>query len=172
MKVKWGKPEIDEILIISVGGTMDKDYPKLLKGYAFEFGEPAAIRVLSNIITGFRYEIVSPFKKDSQDMTQKDRITLKVMCQNAKQDKIIITHGTDTMIETAGVIGKAQIKGKAVVVTGAMRPERFSNSDAAFNLGVAVGIVMDKDEGAYVAMNGIARRHDQVKRCLNTGKFI
>ena len=80
MKVKWGKPEIDEILIISVGGTMDKDYPKLLKGYAFEFGEPAAIRVLTNIITGFRYEIVSPFKKDSQDMTQKDRITLKVMC--------------------------------------------------------------------------------------------
>ena len=69
------------------------------------------------------------------------------------------------MIETAEVIGKAQIKGKAVVVTGAMRPERFSNSDAAFNLGVAVGIVMDKDEGAYVAMNGIARRYDQVKRC-------
>ena len=59
---------------------MDKDYPKQLKGYAFEFVEPAAIRVLSNIITGFRYEIVSPFKKDSQDMTQKDRITLRDMC--------------------------------------------------------------------------------------------
>ena len=69
LQVKWGKPEIDEILIISVGGTMDKDYPKLLKGYAFEFGEPAAIRVLSNIMTGFRYEVISPFKKDSQNMT-------------------------------------------------------------------------------------------------------
>ena len=76
------------------------------------------------------------------------------------------------MIETAQVIGKAKIKGKSVVVTGAMRPERFSNSDAAFNLGVAIGIAMDKEDGTFVAMNGIARSFDQVKRCLKTGRFI
>ena len=105
-------------------------------------------------------------------MTQKDRLTLKMLCQKAKQDKIVITHGTDTMIETAQVIGKAGIKGKAVVVTGSMRPERFSNSDAAFNLGVAIGIIMEGDDGTYVAMNGIARSFDQVKRCLKTGRFV
>ena len=77
------------------------------------------------------------------------------------------------MIETAQVLGQcSKLKAKCIVITGAMRPERFSNSDAKFNLGAAVGIMSVVNSGVYVSMNGIARSWDKVKRCQKTGQFI
>ena len=113
-----------------------------MKGYAFEFGEPAYSRILADVAPAFNFEIVSPFKKDSQEMTEADRRKVRNLCAKAKQSKIVITHGTDTMIETSQVLGKClKLKDKCIVITGAMRPERFSNSDAKFNLGVAIGVL-------------------------------
>ena len=105
-------------------------------------------------------------------MTQQDRLTLRNICSQTKYSKIVITHGTDTMIHSAKVLGQHNIKGKTIVVTGAMRPQRFSNSDAAFNIGVALGTLSTSKQGVYVAMNGLSREWNKVQRCLKTGKFI
>ncbi|MDO9575611.1 MAG: asparaginase domain-containing protein, partial [bacterium] len=90
-----------KITFIQTGGTIDKDYPKLAKGYGFEIGEPAVKRILEKVNPNFGFEIISILKKDSLDITDEDREKIYEVCVKADSDKIIITHGTDTMIETA-----------------------------------------------------------------------
>ena len=158
-----------KLLFIQVGGTIDKDYPKKNLGYAFEIDEPAAARVLANAEQGFDFEVVSLLKKDSLDMTEEDRQTLKTYCEETEYQKIIITHGSDTMPETARYIG--EIAGKAIVLTGAYRPERFSNSDAAFNIGVAIGAVNLIEQGTFVAMNGKVMHPERIGKNPETGHF-
>jgi L-asparaginase len=82
----------------------------------------------------------------------------------------MITHGTDTVIETARNF--ADIKNKAIILTGAMRPERFSSSDADFNVGVAVGAINMVEEGIFIAMNGMVCSYNRVRRDLTTGQFV
>jgi L-asparaginase len=159
-----------KILFIQTGGTIDKDYPRLTKGYAFEITEPAVRRILGKIQPVFENEISTLMQKDSLDITDEDRAKLLTACRNADEEKIIITHGTDTMIETARYL--AVIKDKVIILTGAMRPERFSDSDADFNIGVAVGAVQTLSNGIYVVMNGMVYPADKVKRDLNTGRFV
>ena len=158
-----------KILFIQTGGTIDKDYPKLTKGYAFEITEPAVKRILENIAPMFEYEIKPLLQKDSLDMTDEDRRIILETCQKSDSEKILITHGTDTMIETAEKL--SEIKGKTIVITGAMRPERFSNSDASFNIGVAIGALNSIKNGVYIAMNGRIYEYDKVKRNTDTGQF-
>ena len=158
-----------KLLFLQAGGTIDKDYPRKNKGYAFEIDEPAAERVLANAEPGFDFEVVSLLKKDSLDMTEKDRQKLKAYCEQTDYTKIIITHGSDTMPETARYIG--EISGKAIVLTGAYRPERFSNSDAAFNIGVAVGAVNLIEQGTFVAMNGKVMNPERIGKNPDTGAF-
>lgn len=88
--------------------------------------------------------------------------------QNA--DKFIISHGTDTMIETASYLSE-QLVDKLIVITGAMRPERFSNSDAPINLGCAIATASLMKNGVFVVMNGIVKTSSKIKRNLETGKF-
>jgi L-asparaginase len=90
-----------KIVFIQAGGTIDKDYPRTTKGYAFEIAEPAVKRVLQKINPNFDFETISVLKKDSLDITEQDRRKIRDTCQKSGGDKIIITHGTDTMIETA-----------------------------------------------------------------------
>jgi len=159
-----------KITFIQTGGTIDKDYPKLVKGYAFEIGEPAVKRILEKINPNFEYEIVSVLKKDSLDITDEDREKIYETCQKADSDKIIITHGTDTMIETAKKL--SEIRNKVIILTGAMKPERFKGSDADFNLGTAVGAINVLENGVYIAMNGRVYPWDKVKRNSETGQFV
>jgi len=159
-----------KILFIQTGGTIDKDYPKLTKGYAFEITMPATQRILEDINPFFDFEILELLQKDSLDITDEDREKIRGACLGATADKIIITHGTDTMIETATNL--ADIKNKAIILTGAMRPERFSNSDADFNVGVVIGAINMVKEGIYIAMNGRVYQYDKVKRDLTTGQFV
>lgn len=90
-----------KILFIQTGGTIDKDYPRTQKGYAFEIYEPAVVRILEKLNPTFEYQIISAFRKDSQEIIESDRQLLLEICQNSQENQIIITHGTDTMIETA-----------------------------------------------------------------------
>ncbi len=159
-----------KILIIQTGGTIDKDYPKLTKGYAFEISEPAIQRIFESINPAFEFEILPLLQKDSLDINEEDRDSIREACENTNINKILITHGTDTMIETALKLNV--IEKKAIIITGAMRPERFSNSDAAFNIGVAVGALNVLEEGVYVAMNGNIYPCEKVKRDEQTGQFI
>jgi len=120
-----------KILFIQTGGTIDKDYPKT-KAYAFEIGEPAVKRILNKINPNFSYKILPLVRKDSLDLNNLDRDRILKVCRQAREEKIIITHGTDTMVKTAKVL--SVIKNKTVVITGSLRPEKFADSDAAFNL--------------------------------------
>ncbi|MGE5329515.1 MAG: asparaginase domain-containing protein [Deltaproteobacteria bacterium] len=159
-----------KITFIQTGGTIDKDYPKTTKGYAFEITDSAVTRIIEKVNANFEYEIITALKKDSLDITDEDRKLIKKICEESESEKIIITHGTDTMIETANVL--SEVTNKTIVLTGAMRPERFYNSDASFNIGLAVGAVNVLDEGIYIAMNGRIYSYDKCSRNMETGQFV
>jgi L-asparaginase len=158
-----------KISIIQTGGTIDKDYPKKTKGYAFEISDPSIERILKKIKTGFSYEIISAFKKDSLDVTDEDRNYLMKICSESPDNKIIITHGTDTIIDTAIFLSK--IKNKTIILTGSLLPERFKDSDAEFNIGVAIGAINVLGTGVYIAMNGIVIPAEKCTRDYETGEF-
>jgi L-asparaginase len=158
------------ILFIQTGGTIDKDYPRTVKGYHFEITEPAVKRIIERINPAFSFEIKSLIKKDSLDITDSDRKKITDFCSKNKNNKIIITHGTDAIIETAKHL--SVIKDKTIILTGALKPERIKDSDADFNLGVAIGAIGSIMAGVYIAMNGIVYPYNKVKRNLATGQFI
>ena len=158
------------ILLIQTGGTIDKDYPRSTKGWAFEISEPASREILERINPSFTYEVESLFRKDSQEITSKDRKALQERIRETPTNHIVVTHGTDTLIQTAQYIDPSP--SQVIVFTGAFKPEKFKNSDADFNLGLAIGAIHCLSPGVYVAMNGIICSSDQVKRDPQSGKFI
>lgn len=159
-----------KLTFLQTGGTIDKDYPKVAKGWAFEIAEPAVLRILEKLTLPYETEIISLFKKDSQEITNEDRQTIFDYCQQVDNDKIIITHGTDTMIETGVFLNK--INDKLIILTGAMRPERFANSDADLNIGVAMGAANVLENGVFVVMNGLVIPIEKAGRDLATGQFL
>jgi L-asparaginase len=159
-----------KILFIQTGGTIDKDYPKITSGYAFEINDPAVNRILSDVNPSFEYEVISVCRKDSTDINDEDRVKIYNTCKDSLIDKIIVTHGTDTMLETAEKL--SDIKDKTIVITGSMRPEKFTNTDADFNIGLAVGGVQTLPSGVYIAMHGMLILWNKASRDLKTGQFI
>ena len=158
------------LIFIQTGGTIDKDYPHTTKGWAFEFGEPATNRILEKLNPSFEYEVLTAFQKDSLEITDEDRNDLVSLIQNRTEKKFIITHGTDTMLETAAFLS-ARITDKLIIITGAMLPERFSNSDAPINLGCAIATANLMEKGVFIAMHGIVKPASEIKRNLETGKY-
>jgi L-asparaginase len=159
-----------KILFLQTGGTIDKDYPRTTKGYAFEITTPAVERILPRINPTFEYEIKTVLRKDSQEITDADRQKIVDACDSSSIDKIVITHGTDTMIETAAALVK--VPNKTIVITGSMRPEKFSDSDAPFNVGAAIGALNVLSPGIYITMNGRVYTWDKITRDYDTGQFI
>tara|TARA_B110000285_G_C14835585_1_gene472927 strand:+ start:247 stop:732 length:486 start_codon:yes stop_codon:yes gene_type:complete len=159
-----------KLVFIQTGGTIDKDYPHTTKGWAFEFGEPATNRILEKLNPSFEYEVLTSCQKDSLEITEEDRNSLAKLIQSHKENKFIITHGTDTMMETATFL-KERIRDKLIIITGAMRPERFSNSEAAVNVGCAIATANLMENGVFIAMHGVVKRETEIKRDLETGKY-
>lgn len=159
-----------KINFIQTGGTIDKDYPHMKKGWAFEFGEPASHRILEKLNPSFEFEVVTAFQKDSLEIDDDDRKALADLILELEGEKFIITHGTDTMLETAAFLDE-KIENKLIVITGSMRPERFSNSEAPINLGTAIGAVNLLNKGVYIAMHGIVKEFSEMMRDLDTGKY-
>ena len=158
------------ITFIQTGGTIDKDYPRSSGGYAFEFGEPATERMLARLNPSFDYDVRTAFQKDSTEIDASDRQQLLQLIRDDANDKVIVTHGTDTMLETAAFLAK-HVTDKLIVITGAMRPERFSDSDAPLNVGCAIATANLCERGVFVAMHGIIKPHDQMQRDPSTGKY-
>jgi L-asparaginase len=156
-----------KIKFFSVGGTIDKVYFDALSRY--EIGDPNINDILQNARVNFDYEIESLLKKDSLDMTEQDRMIVFKAVQNELNDKIIITHGTDTMIETATALNP--VKGKTIVLTGAMEPAKFKSSDAVFNLGSAVAAVQVLPFGVYLAMSGKIFTPNNVRKNRDRKQF-
>ncbi len=139
-----------KIKIFSVGGTIDKVYFDSLSEY--KVGAPTVREILGGLPIAFEYEIESLLRKDSLDMDKLDRQKVRSAVEQDSCDRILITHGTDTMVETARAL--VGIPRKVIVLTGAMEPANFKSSDAVFNIGVAVGALNALPEGVYLAMNG------------------
>ncbi|CAL4096318.1 unnamed protein product [Meganyctiphanes norvegica] len=151
---------MEEIIIIQMGGTIDKDYPRTKGGYDFEIGEPAAKNILNRIrptrsIISSTHSIC---RKDSQDITDHERVLLANKIEEGSEKRVIVTHGTDTLLDTARFLAShlkmAAVTDVTVILTGAFTPEKFKDSDADFNLGVAIGAVQSVTPGIWVAMNG------------------
>lgn len=159
-----------KIVFVQTGGTIDKDYPHTTKGWAFEFGEPAIHRILEKLNPSFEYRVLEAFQKDSLEITDNDRNTLQVLINKQAEHIFIVTHGTDTMLETAVYLNNT-VKDKLVIITGAMLPERFTNSDASINLGCAIGAVNILESGIYIAMHGVVKPFNEINRNLETGKY-
>lgn len=157
-----------KILFVQTGGTIDKDYPKTVKGYAFEICEAAIKNILERIHPGFEYEIKTLMRKDSSEITETDRKRIIDYCRKTAYKKIIITHGTDTIIQTAKKLSK--IKNKTIVLTGAFKPEKFKNSDADFNVGFALGAMNNAPSGVFIALNGKLFSAENIRRKKN-GEF-
>jgi len=156
------------ILILVTGGTFDKEYNELTGELFFkETHLPEMLRLGRNLAETRieRLEMI-----DSLFMTDEYRNRLAVQCREAPEENIIITHGTDTMAETAAFLGKAAT-GKTIVLTGAMIPYKFGSSDGLFNLGSAMAFVQTLPRGVYVAMNGSCFPAGRVRKNKATGLF-
>ena len=142
------------ITFIQAGGTIDKYYPNnnVQHGYALEIDEPAVKSILESMAPLFTYNIVEAVKKDGTDLTEEDRAIIREAAEAATSDRVVITHGTSTLSKTAEAL--KDIKGKTIVLVGTMLPEKFSASDAKFNVGMAVGAVQNLPAGVYVALYG------------------
>ena len=138
------------VKIFTTGGTLDKVY--FDANSEFQVGDPGIVEVLHEANVAFKYEVESLMRKDSLDLTNEDRSLIRSRVAADSASRIIITHGTDTMIETANSL--TGIDGKTVVLTGSMQPARLRVSDAAFNVGAAVVAVQTLPAGVYVVMNG------------------
>ena len=156
------------IRIIATGGTFDKHYDALSGALVFDIGHlPDAIGRARMAPPPVLEEL--PFL-DSLDMQLLDRERILQACQAAPENLIVIVHGTDTMAETAQVLGGAAMP-KTVVLTGAMIPYEIAGSDALFNLGFACGVAQTLAPGVYVAMNGTVFAWDKVRKNRNAGRF-
>ncbi len=140
-----------DIKILTVGGTIDKVYFDASSKY--QIGESVADEILKESNVTIKYEVESILKKDSLDLTEEDRNIIIDAVLNDSHDKIVVTHGTDTMIETAKQLSQKP-HNKVIVFTGSMQPARFKSSDAVFNIGSAITAVQILPNGVFIAMNG------------------
>ncbi len=138
------------IRFITTGGTIDKIYFDAMS--QFEVGESPITNILTEGLVSFDYDVVPMFQKDSLEITAADRAALKAFIEKDDADTYVITHGTDTMGDTATML--SSIPGKTIVLTGSLSPARFKTTDAVFNIGMAVAAVQSLQPGVYIAMNG------------------
>ncbi len=136
--------------IIATGGTIDKVYFDDKSEY--QIGEPIVNDILANMNVAFDYEVLPLMKKDSLYITDDDRELIRRLVEKSPESHFLITHGTDTMVETACFL--QDIPGKTIALTGALTPARFKDTDAVFNVGCAVGALHSLPQGAWVVMNG------------------
>ena len=155
------------IRFITTGGTIDKIYFDALS--QFEIGDSQIKHILTEGLVEFDYDMVPLLQKDSIDMTDVDRAILRDYIAGDTADRYVITHGTDTMSETADVL--AELRGKTIVLTGALSPARFKSTDAVFNVGMAVAAAQVAPPGVYIAMSGQVFAAGEVRKNRAENRF-
>ena len=156
-----------KITVVTTGGTIDKIYFDAKSDY--QIGAPQIGQILEEFDVAFRYEILSLMRKDSLDLTDEDRALIRATIQANDASRFIVTHGTDTMVETA--LALRDLGDRTVVLTGALNPARFVGSDAVFNIGCAVGAVQSLPRGVYIAMNGRIWDPESVRKNREANRF-
>lgn len=156
-----------KVRVLTTGGTLDKVYFDATSDY--EVGEPMVPHVFREGRVTIEWSLELLMQKDSMELDAADRAAIREACERAEEDHLLITHGTDTMADTAGeLIG---IPDKVIVLTGALAPARFRETDAVFNLGLALGAVQSKPPGVYLAMNGTVFEAGKVRKNRDAGRF-
>lgn len=158
---------MERVRIFTTGGSIDKRYSTQESN--FVVAGPQAGQILAEANINLAYEIESVFKKDSLEITAKERALLVERVKSAPERLILITHGTDTMAETGRAM--SGIPGKVIVLTGAMQPAAFKHSDAPFNLGAAILALQLLPEGVYLVMNGQVFDPRWVRKNLTLDRF-
>jgi L-asparaginase len=156
------------IRIYVTGGTFDKEYDEITGKLYFK--DTHMREMLSLGRSKVEVDIRTLMMIDSLEMTDSDRQNIKEHCEKCRADKIVITHGTDTMEVTARVLGKS-IQNKTIVLAGAMIPVKFGSSDGLFNVGSALAFVQSLPHGVYVVMNGRYFNWDNFQKNKKTGQF-
>jgi len=159
---------VDPIRILATGGTFDKEYNELTGELFFKSTHTGDMLALGRCLLDVEIETLMMI--DSLQMTDADRQAILARCREVPESRIVITHGTDTMPETAAILGTA-LTGKTVVLTGAMVPYKFGSSDGMFNLGTALAFVQTLAPGVYVAMNGRCFEWNKVRKNRESGVF-
>jgi len=159
---------MSDVRIFVTGGTFDKEYNEL-NGQLF-FKDSHIHEILKLGRCKLDLSVRTLMLVDSLEMTDTDRSIIIESCKRAEEDRIVITHGTDTMTQTAEVLA-TQVLNKTIVITGAMIPYKFGSSDGLFNLGSALAFAQTLPAGVYVAMNGKYFNWDNVKKNRQTGFF-
>lgn len=161
-------PTDTPILLLTTGGTIDKIYFDALSDY--QVGETVMAKLLdvARVKRPFRIEEVT--RKDSLELDDTDRALIAARATAAREKHIVITHGTDTMTETAKLL--ADIAGKTIVLVGALAPARFGESDASFNLGMAFATAQVAEPGVYITMSGSVFCADKVIKDRKKGAFV
>ncbi len=155
------------IRILTTGGTIDKIY--FDQKSTFQVGEPQIAEVLREVNVTVAYALTPLLRKDSLELTDADRQLIRQAVEAAAESRILVTHGTDTMVETARAL--QGIGDKTIVLTGAMQPARFRQTDAVFNIAAAFTAVQLLPPGVYIAMNGRLFDPDQVRKNVAAHRF-
>lgn len=141
---------MQQLIVVTTGGTIDKIY--FDEKSEFQIGAPAIGEILGQLGVAFEFRVIPLLRKDSLHLTDADRALIRECVAGLPQRHVLVTHGTDTMVDTARVL--LDVPGKVIVLTGALNPARFQGTDAVFNIGCAVGALQCLPDGVYVAMNG------------------
>ena len=141
---------MQHLTIVTTGGSIDKIYFDDKSDY--QIGAPQIGEILRQLGVDFAFEVIPILRKDSLHITGEDRELIRRTIEQQPHRHVLITHGTDTMVETAHQL--MNIQNKVIVLTGALNPARFQGSDAVFNIGCAVGAVQTLPDGVYIGMNG------------------
>ncbi len=158
---------MQHLVIVATGGTIDKIY--FDDKSTFQIGEPQIGEILQQLGVAFTFEVVPALRKDSLHLDDADRARIRAVIEQQPHRHVLVTHGTDTMVETAQAL--AGLDGKVVVLTGALNPALFKGSDAVFNIGCAVGAVQTLPDGIYIAMNGRIWDPSRVRKNREANRF-
>ncbi|EIZ80813.1 L-asparaginase [Novosphingobium sp. Rr 2-17] len=158
----------DSILVVTTGGTFDKQYFDALSEY--HIAESVIEKLLETARVTHPFRVIELMRKDSLELADEDRALIAATIAAAPERRVVIIHGTDTMTETAKVL--AEIEGKTIVLTGALAPARFAESDATFNLGMAFACCQSAQPGVWITMNGSVFDGLKVRKDRAAGKFI
>ena len=157
------------ILVLTTGGTIDKNYFDALSEYQIvDSGIPA---LLTEARVALPFRVIEVMRKDSLELDDADRAAIAEAARSAPESRIVVTHGTDTMTETAKVLA-AEVPGKTICLTGALSPARFAETDANFNLGMAFATAQVAAPGVYIAMSGEVFDGLKVRKDREAGRFV
>lgn len=162
-----GRDAVVTIHILTTGGTIDKVYFDAKSDY--EIGDPQIADILRSVNVQIDYQVHTLFRKDSLDLTDEDRREIVSFVSAMTADRILITHGTDTMVQTANEL--KQVPEKTIVLVGSLSPARMKASDAEFNAGFALAAVQALTAGVYIAMNGRIFNADHVRKNREMNRF-